>query len=61
MTTCRARLLQLAQLLLLVRRQDLVGFRHRRASDGRKLADFAAFGTRELLDLRRVIGLDRSP
>ena len=51
------RLPQRRQLLLLVRRQDLIDLRHRRASDGRQLAHLAAFGARELLDLRRIIGL----
>lgn len=53
------RLSKLRQLLLLIRRQDLIGLRRRSATDRRKLAHFAAFGIRELLDLRRVIGLDR--
>jgi hypothetical protein len=60
MTRRVARLPQLCPFLLLVWRQNLVDLRERRASDGRKLAHFAAFGARQLLDFRRVIGLDRS-
>ncbi len=58
LTSGLSRLPQRSQLLLLVRRQDLINLRHGRASDGRKLAHLAAFGTRELLDLRLIIGLN---
>lgn len=50
---------QRLKLLLLIRRQDLIGFRHRCAADCRKLADLAAFGISELLDLSHIIGLNR--
>ena len=55
------RLPQRGQFLLLIRCQDLIDLRHRRASDRRQLTHLAAFGGRQLLDLRRVIGLHRRP
>lgn len=55
------RLTQRLQFLQLIGRQRLIDIRHRRASDRRQLAHLAAFGRRELLDLRRIIGFHRSP
>jgi hypothetical protein len=55
-----ARLLQSRQLLLLIRRQKLINLRLRSAPDRSKLAHLAAFGGRQLLDLCRIVGLDRS-
>ena len=55
------RLTQRLQFLQLIGRQDLIDLRHRRASDRRQLAYLAAFGLRELLDLRGIIGFHRSP
>lgn len=55
------RLSQRLQFLLLVWRQRLINFRHRRASDRRKLTKLATFGSRQLLDLPSVIGLNRRP
>ena len=58
---CSACFSQRRRLLLLVWRQDLINLRHRRPSDGCQLTHFAALSARELLDLRHVIGLHRSP
>ena len=55
------RLSQRRQFLLLIRCQDLIDLRHRGASDRGQLTHLAAFGGRQLLDLRRVIGLNRRP
>ncbi len=60
-TRGHARSPQLRQFLLLIRRQDLIDFRHRLASNRGQLAHFAAFGLRQLLNLRNIIGLDRGP